>query len=34
MKIYVKFLLNIWMKLKMNLFYKQGYKNQIKLFYQ
>ena len=32
MKVYVKFLLNILMKTKMNLFYKYEYKNKIKLF--
>ena len=32
MKVYVIFLLNILMKIKMNLFYKYEYKNKIKLF--
>ena len=32
MKVYVKFLLNILMKTKKNLFYKYEYKNKIKLF--
>ena len=32
MKVFVKFLLNILMKIKMNLFYKHEYKNKIKLF--
>ena len=32
MKVYVIFLLNMLMKIKMNLFYKHEYKNKIKLF--
>ena len=32
MNLYVKFLLKILMKMKMNLFYKYDYKNKIKLF--
>ena len=31
-KVYVIFLLNIWMKRKMNLFHKHEYKNKIELF--
>ena len=32
MKVYVKFLLNMLMKTRMNLFYKHEYKNKTKLF--
>ena len=32
MKVYVMFLLNMLMKIKMNLFDKHEYKNKIKLF--
>ena len=32
MKVYVKFLLNMLIKTKMNLFYKYEYKNKIELF--
>ena len=32
MKIYVIFLLNLWMKRKLNLFYEHEYENNIKLF--
>ena len=32
MKLFVIFLLNMLMKLKMNLFYKYEYKNKIKFF--
>ena len=32
MKLYVKFLIDMLMKTKMNLFYKHEYKNKIKFF--
>ena len=32
MKVYVMFLVNMLMKIKMNLFYKYEHKNKIKLF--
>ena len=32
MKVYVLFLLDMLMKIEMNLFYKHEYKNKIKLF--
>ena len=32
MNLYVKFLLNMLMKIKMNLFYEYDYKNKTKLF--
>ena len=32
MKVYVRFLLNMLMKQKMNLFYKCEHKNKIKIF--
>ena len=32
MKVYAVFSLNIWMKRKMNLFYKPEHKNKIKFF--
>ena len=32
MKVFVIFLLNMLMKIKMDLFYKNEYKNKIKLF--
>ena len=33
MKVFVIFLLNMWKKIRMNLFYKHDYKYKIKLFY-
>ena len=33
MKVYVKFLLNLLMKVKMNLFYRHEYNYKIRLFY-